>query len=617
MEAEEVDIFVITEEGKKYTLDVKKTISYANLMEIIKKTIFGTYHFQVIFKGKKYTKDNKNDVLNFNRGDKIYAALTVINESKTTNVEFHLNANMNEADTSVVDLSGILQICLLKYIAKNMSDKEIKKITSNDIKNIISDLQKDMDLTDDPQKDIEVNLSQTNDNNIITYVNYVTYIVSEKDIRNLIDLFDKNKKDQIMNYWSQISKYQTFNELFQETFKKAIEDSYFDYSLIGVSIYQQENRIKFVKDLNKCKNHVVKFLFHGTQIGPIAKIITTGFLYAKKAFYGMGVYFSDMLDYVSFYCGGKTLEQRRENFGKTIPVNDTFSCVATEIFYNKDKKKDVYGYNYYVEELDHFPTYEELKEKYPDKIVEKNGIHFVRVESQKGKVFNDTESINLAKKKGKFIGNEYCITEKDQMLPLYGLTLKRNEYFVIWRDPNFGGKNDYTDYLNNAKMILYKNENINVYIMNSTEKALELINRKKYNKIILISSIGLDKSGKTFVETARKILGFDVMVLFFSANNTHLTWVQNFPNALYTNNTTYYEKYVRNYNTQGLLKLKKEIEDHYKINLKFTENFLEFPKFINNKEYDDIIFEEVYQNFRKVIIKKKKKKYYSWIKMEK
>jgi hypothetical protein len=160
MKAEEVDIFVITEEGKKYTLDVKKAISYVDLMEIIKKTIFGTYHFQVTFKGKKYTKDNKNDILNFNQGDKIYAALTVINESKPTNVEFHLNANMNEADTSVVDLSGILQICLLKYIAKNMNDNEIKKITSNDIKNIILDLKKEMDLTDNPQKDIKANLNQ-------------------------------------------------------------------------------------------------------------------------------------------------------------------------------------------------------------------------------------------------------------------------------------------------------------------------------------------------------------------------------------------------------------------------------------------------------------------------
>ena len=176
------------------------------------------------------------------------------------------------------------------------------------------------------------------------------------------------------------------------------------------------------------------------------------------------------------------------------------------------------------------------------------------------------------------------------MLPLYGLTLKRNEYFVVWRDPNFVGENHHYKYLNNAKMILYKNENINVYIESSTEKALELIERKKYNKIILISSIGLDLGGKTFVETARKILGFDVMVLFFSANSKHLKWVQNFPNALYTDNTDFYKKYVKNYNKEVLLSLKKEIEDHYKIKLNITKNFLEFTKYINKKKYKDIIF---------------------------
>jgi hypothetical protein len=322
----------------------------------------------------------------------------------------------------------------------------------------------------------------------------------------------------------------------------------------------------------------------------------------------MGIYFSDMLDYISFYCGGETYEQRRNNWGKVIPAGGTLSCVAAEIFYNKDLKKDIYDNRYKMGELDHFPTYDELKKKYPEKMVVKNGIHFARVEPSGGQIIKSEETINSEKKKGTFIGNEYVITEMEQILPLYGLTFKRNEYLVIWRDPNFGEKNNNTDYLNKAKMILYKNKNINVYIESSTEKALELIERKKFSKIILISSIGLDLSGKTFVETARKILGFDVMVLFFSANNNHLKWIQNFPNALYTNTITYYEKYVRNYNEKGLLSLKKEIEKNYKISLKFTENFLQFPRYIDNKDYINIKFKEECPYFKKVIIKNKKSK---------
>ena len=99
-----------------------------------------------------------------------------------------------------------------------------------------------------------------------------------------------------------------------------------------------------------------------------------------------------------------------------------------------------------------------------------------------------------------------------------------------------------------------------------------------------------------------------MLVLFFSANKKHLQWIQNFPNALYTNSTSFYEKYVKNYNEKGLLQLKKEIEQAYRINLKFTQDFLSFPKFINNEEFNNLIFEEICPYFRKVIIKNKKTK---------
>ena len=109
-----------------------------------------------------------------------------------------------------------------------------------------------------------------------------------------------------------------------------------------------------------------------------------------------------------------------------------------------------------------------------------------------------------------------------QILPLYGLTLERNEYCVIWRDHNFLGHNKISNFLVDAKLFLNKNVNLNVFIESRIEKALELIRRKKYNKIILISDVGLDLSGKKFVEIARKILGFDVMVLFFSTSKNNL-----------------------------------------------------------------------------------------------
>ena len=91
---------------------------------------------------------------------------------------------------------------------------------------------------------------------------------------------------------------------------------------------------------------------------------------------------------------------------------------------------------------------------------------------------------------------------------------------------------------------------MNAFFVGTIEKGLEIILRKRYNKIILISNIGKDLSGKKFVEVARKILGFDVLVLFFSNNKKNFGWLQTFPNALYTSMNNFYEKYLKNYNKE-------------------------------------------------------------------
>jgi hypothetical protein len=206
----------------------------------------------------------------------------------------------------------------------------------------------------------------------------------------------------------------------------------------------------------------------------------------------------------------------------------------------------------------------------------------------------------------------------NQILPLFGFTLKRNQYLIIWKDSNLNENNNYNSFLYKLKTSYFLQfSDKNIYFEACTEKALELIKRKRFNKIILISNIGLDLSGKKFAEIARKILGFNIVVLFFSYNNKHLNWIKNFPNSLYTNKIDFSTKYISNYNKDGLFNLKKEMEDHYKIKLKLDNECLEFPKFIKQKKYNDIIFDEICPNFRKVLIKIKDKKNNSYLYMDK
>ena len=139
----------------------------------------------------------------------------------------------------------------------------------------------------------------------------------------------------------------------------------------------------------------------------------------------------------------------------------------------------------------------------------------------------------------------------------------------------------------------------NIYACETSEEALKLIARKKYNKIILISNIGTDLEGKKFIINARKIIGNDVIDLFLAYNTDHLEWIKNFKNALFSNEPQFYEKYLdcffdKNENECkiSIKNLIKNIEDHYGVKFSFDDKFLEYPYYENKniKKFCDLSF---------------------------
>ena len=590
----EIDLIVEDENEKTYLLQVPKSIKCEDLKNIIKSKIANTEHFVITYNNKQYK--NLNEIMYFEQGDKVYIEKTIILENYEIN--FIQNLNLNEANMKISELFGISKLCLLKYIANYISN--VNLIQNDKIRGIIIELQKGIKMTGQPQKDIAESLSQTNGNNILTYVNYLKDIISSKEIMSLISLFDQNMQNHFIAYWSILSKYQQFNFEFEKELLKMIEQSYFDFSLIGLTIFQHNRAKSFLENLKQCDNCKCRFLLHGTQVDPISKIITSDFKYAKKAFYGMGVYFSDMIDYISFY-SEYSPNGERTNWGKILPPGRTISCVGAIIYYDRSKTKIVYDNKYYVPPLNEFPTYDFLLKNYKEKMVEKNGIHIAVVEPKEGHVLKSEKEIQKARKEGRFIGTEYVITEMDQILPLYGLTLRRNEYFILWRDSNFSKGNQWTKFLKN--MLIYRESTFNIFFESCTEKALEIIKRKRFNKIILISSCQGDV-GMRFVNIVRKILAFDIVVLFFSSNLNNLAWIQNYPNALFTNNEGFLRKYINNYNYYGLLQLKNEIEKYYKFHFNLNNNCLDYPytKYAEIYDYTQLKFRDINPNFRKVVI---------------
>ena len=212
--------------------------------------------------------------------------------------QFHRNLNINESNGNTISLTGILRLILIKYIASYINENQIQ---SNEIKKIIIELKKGPRLVINPVKDIKDNLNETSGLNILSYSNYVNSKMTDGKINYILRMLPRLNQNEILNFWRILSLYEEFNKLFEEEISKAIEKSYFDYSLISLSMSEQTNREKFLESMKNCPYLTVKYLFHGTGIDPISYIITKGFKYPRKPFYGMGIYFSDMLDYVSFF----------------------------------------------------------------------------------------------------------------------------------------------------------------------------------------------------------------------------------------------------------------------------------------------------------------------------
>ena len=179
---------------------------------------------------------------------------------------------------------------------------------------------------------------------------------------------------------------------------------------------------------------------------------------------------------------------------------------------------------------------------------------------------------------------------------------KRVEYCVIWRDNNFSqnpvfnNKFDekFKKFLKERMKYINQNAKYNIYPCETTEEALKLVNRKKYNKIILISNVGTDLGGKKFIDKARQIIGNDVITLFLAYKESHLNWIKNYKNAIFSNEPRFYEEYLRSFESYSVKYKIKEligrIEKHYKVKFNFDDKFLDYPLFKEEGKYSELRF---------------------------
>ena len=399
-------------------------------------------------------------------------------------------------------------------------------------------------------------------------------IIDSNQINKILNLLEKDDLKEMKDLKYLLSKYNNYIKLFNKEFEKSKKENIFEFSIISLVVIEREDFEKFERERKKCPNRIERILYHGTSIEPISEILTSVYrksLELKKAINGKGVYFTDLLDYTRYY-GGK--DGNRANFKGIPKINDTFTVIVNSIYYDKN------GF---------------VKVKDGSRTPGKNQINFAYAGARSERLDNPDKS--------KFLATEYVIYDLDQICPFMSAKLKRVEFCVIWRDNNFSSKPVYNnefdgkfkDFLKERMKYINQIAKFNIYPCETTEEALELVKRKKYNKIILISNVGTDLGGKIFVEKARKIIGSDVIALFLAYRICHLDWIKNYKNALFSNESKYYEKYLQCFGfyydiKKNIKKLIEEMEIHYDVKFNFDDKYLNFPLFKEDGKYNDLQF---------------------------
>ena len=382
-------------------------------------------------------------------------------------------------------------------------------------------------------------------------------------------------QSEIQEHDQLLKNYQEYYDIFGSFFENILALSVFEFQLVKIYTIDRDDYEKFKENKKRCINMREKLLFHGTKTKYIVSILKTfidiGKNRASKV--GKGFYLSDLLD-VSWIYGNK------EEKAKIPEVGDSFSVLVVDSFFSESNIEYCYKR----------PPRE--KEKVP-----KGGIRIAK-SAPRGRILSKEELENY----DKFIQNEYLISDASQMMPLYAINLRRVEYLIIWRDNNFDKSNP-NNYKNFDKMLQFNEEiqkyayreiNSKIYYVKTTEEGLKLIDRKKYNKIIIITNAG--NNGEEFINESRKILGANSIALVSCyIPKRHLGWISKLPNTYIGNEMDFIKEFLLYSimeNKDKMVELKNRNEKRFKIKLEqFNKDELfKFPHFMSKGNYKDLKF---------------------------
>ena len=170
--------------------------------------------------------------------------------------------------------------------------------------------------------------------NILNFSRFIEKSINDEHINVLMQCLNKEDLEKINDVQKRLINYNEYIKLFEKDFEDKKRNSIFEFSIISMVIMEREDFQIFEKERKNCPNRVDRILYHGTSIEPISCILTGYFRKSTERCYqhGKGVYFTDMLDYCWFYGGA---ESNRSNKNKIPKIGDTFTFIASAIYYDK------------------------------------------------------------------------------------------------------------------------------------------------------------------------------------------------------------------------------------------------------------------------------------------
>lgn len=254
------------------------------------------------------------------------------------------------------------------------------------------------------------------------------------------------------------------------------------YELKIIITYKKENaehEEQYEKNVNRFSYGEIDqtFLYHGCNLNRDLSNVSHVLLNQSNKFLFNSYYLTDNIFYGCF--GGK------DEYGP-LEIDNRANLVFCKILYNKK----------YLERILQFPK------KTPRPILQNKGAIIADI----GDSSHNFLPVDLSRTSvNNIIGKEYILNDINQILPLFSFTVVRNDYFILWKNENF----------DNKAIELYKNElkdaQANSYFCKTDEEAIEIIQRKKNNRLKLIT----DKNSN-LIEQAREIIGSNFLCLIFN-----------------------------------------------------------------------------------------------------